>query len=265
MSSHFPIAHVLGEVQIVGEEIPDGSNAICHWITSHAAIHHSEFRRTPRPLLPLASITDCSHSHPSPILETSNLRIRSSNAGGTDCTVAIESINTRSDQAGARIASLNGQAGHAFQSRTMQQPRRHASHSVTNPATMSTVTLRGQSRQPSSFNSVDNAIEVASSPAFRHTVGRSFGTGVTSRRPNVHRSGRVHTRHEVAPPRDVRSHSTTDSSPQPPVPPPAGCRPNPTTPSTPSAHGRSRCARRASARWRSRSRWRGRGIRSGGR
>ena len=56
---------------------------------------------------------------------------------------------------------------------------------------------------------------------------------------------------------------TTDSSPRPPVPPPGGCRPSPTTPSRPSAHGRSRCARRASARWRSRSRWRGQAMRSG--
>ena len=65
---------------------------------------------------------------------------------------------------------------------------------------MSAVTLRGQSRQPSSFNSVDNAIEVTSNPAFRHTVGRSFGAGVTSHRPTVHRSGHVHARHEVDPP-----------------------------------------------------------------
>ena len=67
----------------------------------------------------------------------------------------------------------------------MQQPRRHASHSVTNPATMSVVTLRGRSRQPPSLRSVDNAIKVASNPANRHTIGRSFGAGVASRRPNV--------------------------------------------------------------------------------
>ena len=171
--------------------------------------------------------------------------------------------NTRSDQTEAKIASLNGQAGHAFRTGIMHQPRRHASHSVTNPATMSAVTLRGQSRQPSSFSSVDNGIEVASNPAFRHTAGRSFGAGVTSRRPNVHRSGRVRTRHEVDHSRDVPSRPTTDSSPRPPIPPQAACRLNPTTPSRPSAPSRSRCARRASARSRSRSRWRGRGIRSG--
>ena len=56
---------------------------------------------------------------------------------------------------------------------------------------------------------------------------------------------------------------TMDSSPRPLVPPPVACRPNPTTPSRPSAHGHSRCAPRASARSRSRSRWRVRGIRSG--
>ena len=36
--------------------------------------------------------------------------------------------------------------------------------------------------------------------------------------------------------------------PRPPVPPPGGYRPSPMTPSSPSAHGRSRCAPRASAR-----------------
>ena len=56
---------------------------------------------------------------------------------------------------------------------------------------------------------------------------------------------------------------TTDSSLRPPVPPPVAYRPNPTTPSSPSARGRSRCAPRASARSRSRSRWRGQGRRSG--
>ena len=56
---------------------------------------------------------------------------------------------------------------------------------------------------------------------------------------------------------------TMDSSPRPLVPPPVACRPNPTTPSRPSAHGHSRCAPRASARSRSRSRWQARGIRSG--
>ena len=105
------------------------------------------------------------------------------------------------------------------------------------------------SRLPHLPKGVDNAIEVVSNPAFRHTVGRCFG--------------RVRTRHEADHQRDVRSRPTTDSSPQPPVPPPGACRPNPMAPSRPSAHRRSRCARRASARWRSRSRWRGRGIRSG--
>ena len=56
---------------------------------------------------------------------------------------------------------------------------------------------------------------------------------------------------------------TTDSSPRPPTQPPVWCRPSPTTPSRPSARGRSRCAPRASAPSRSRSRWRARGSRSG--
>ena len=57
--------------------------------------------------------------------------------------------------------------------------------------------------------------------------------------------------------------STTDSSRRPPAQPPVGSRPNPMTPSSPSVRGRSRCALRASAPWRSRSRWQARGIRSG--
>ena len=56
---------------------------------------------------------------------------------------------------------------------------------------------------------------------------------------------------------------TTDSSLRPPVLPRGQCRPNPMTPSSPSAHDRSRYAPRASARSRSRSRWQARGIRSG--
>ena len=56
---------------------------------------------------------------------------------------------------------------------------------------------------------------------------------------------------------------TMDSSLRLPVPPRGQCRPNPMTPSSPSRHGRSRCAPRANVQSRSRSRWRARGIRSG--
>ena len=93
--------------------------------------------------------------------------------------------------------------------------------------------------------------------------GRTSGDVVTNRHSNVHVPDRARTQHEIDTPQARRPSPTTDSSPSLPVPPPVGCRPNPTTPSQPSTHGRSRCAPCANARWRSRSRSRARGVRSG--
>ena len=80
---------------------------------------------------------------------------------------------------------------------------------------------------------------------------------------DFHHQNHAGARHDLGCPQARRPCPTTDSNLRPPAQPPVACRPSPTTPSSPSAHGRSRCAPRASARWRSRSRWRARGIRSG--
>ena len=118
--------------------------------------------------------------------------------------------------------------------------------------TVSATALRPGSSTPSRWNRI-----------LIYVVGRISDTVVTNRHTNAHCPDHARTRHEVGSARDERFPPTTDSSPRRPVPPPVACPPNPTTPSSPSAHGRSRCAPRASVRSQSRSRWRARGIRSG--
>lgn len=68
-----------------------------------------------------------------------------------------------------------------------------------------------------------------------HVVGMTSDDMVANGDSNVGRPDRARTRHEVNSPRIRRSSATTDSSPQPPVPPPVACRPRPTTPSRPSS------------------------------